>query len=84
MTRVIYLSGIIVSLAYLLYYYRNVGLHDGYVYIKAGQDIINGNNPYTTGDTRSGTASAVLIFFINSLVPEFAQASVFQSLNLLG
>ena len=84
MTRVVYLSGIIVSLAYLLYYYRNVGLHDGYVYIKAGQDIINGNNPYTTGDTRSGTASAVLIFFINSLVPGFAQASVFQSLNLLG
>lgn len=84
MTRVVYLFGIIVSLAYLLYYYRNVGLHDGYVYIKAGQDIINGSNPYTVGDTRSGTASAVLIFFINSLVPGFAQASVFQSLNLLG
>lgn len=67
---------------YLMFYYRNVGLHDGFVYIQAGQDIANGKNPYSEGITRSGTVSSLFIFFIYALIPKAITAQIFQLINL--
>ncbi len=73
--------GIILSVAYLMFYYRNVGLHDGFVYIQAGQDIANGKNPYSEGITRSGTVSSLLMYFIYFLIPKSIAAQIFQVMN---
>ncbi len=73
--------GVVISIAYLMFYYRNVGLHDGLVYIQAGQDIANGKNPYSEGITRSGTVSSLLIYFIYIFIPKTIAAQVFQLIN---
>ncbi len=79
-----FLLAILASVTYLLYYYRGVGLHDGYVYLKAGGDIVDRKNPYISGDTRSGTASSLLIFLFFSPFMNFASTSMFQIINLAG
>lgn len=73
--------GIIVSVAYLMFYYRNVGLHDGFVYIQAGQDVANRENPYKDGITRSGTASSLILYALYTLIPNSIVAQMFQVLN---
>jgi len=75
---------ILVSVSYLLFYYRNVGLHDGEVYLTAGHNILNGNDPYKTGETRSGTTSSLLMYLTFRPFMGFAPTSIFQILNLTG
>ena len=75
-------AGIIISAAYLMFYYRNVGLHDGFVYIQAGRDIANGDNPYSEGITRSGTVSSLILYCIYLLIPKLIAAETFQVMNL--
>lgn len=82
MKKYVFGFGILISVAYLMFYYRNVGLHDGFVYIQAGQDIANGNNPYSEGITRSGTVSSLILYFIYALIPNSIAAQTFQIMNL--
>ncbi len=65
-----------------MYYYRAVGLHDGLVYIEAGRYIAMGENPYTSGVSRSGTVTSLLLYFVYVLMPNSFEAPLFQVINL--
>jgi hypothetical protein len=82
---------IITSIA-LLYYYREGGIKDSGIletsirdaggYIKSGQEIWQGVNPYTQGNSRWGSFAPVVLFLTNELIPRAFQTTVIQIVNI--
>jgi hypothetical protein len=76
----------------LLYYYREGGIKDSGIletsirdaggYIKSGQEIWQGVNPYTQGTSRWGSFAPVVLFLANELIPRTFQTTVIQIVNI--
>ena len=84
----------LISIFYLLYYYRQGGIKDAGLtettirdlgpYIDGGIKILHGENPYIPISTRSGTFGALPLTIMSLIIPDNFKTFIFQILNLSG
>ena len=76
--------GIILSITYLLYYYRNVGIHDVGAYLHSGEVLIDRKNPYELGLSKWGTVGPIILYLFSKIIPNSLSGTIFQLINLFG
>ena len=84
----------LISIFYLLYYYRQGGIKDAGLtettirdlgpYIDGGIKILHGENPYIPISTRSGTFGALPLTILSLIIPDNFKTFIFQMINLMG